>query len=136
MAFRSPPDPAAFRAQVYEWVARIPIGSVMSYGQIARLIARPRGILVKTYSGLGPRWVGAAMAQAPEGLPWQRVVNSQGRISARPGGGAPEQRRLLEEEGVEFSPAGRIDLKRFAHNPRVLKGARAPVRRGAPRTSR
>ncbi len=136
MAFRNPPDPEAFRAQVYAWVARIPEGRVMSYGQIARLIARPRGILVKTYLGLGPRWVGAAMAHAPEGLPWQRVVNSQGRISARPGGGAGEQRRLLEEEGVEFSPTGRIDLKRFAHILPPEKRAKAPPRRDPPRRGR
>jgi methylated-DNA-protein-cysteine methyltransferase-like protein len=49
------------------------------------------------------------MAACPSDVPWQRVLNSQGRVSLRPGGA--EQRRLLEEEGVVFDSRDRVDLK-------------------------
>ena len=51
------------------------------------------------------------MAACPEDVPWQRVINSKGEISPRPG--AEEQRRLLEEEGIQFNERGKIDLKIF-----------------------
>jgi methylated-DNA-protein-cysteine methyltransferase-like protein len=64
----------------------------------------------KDYAAFGPRWVGGAMAACPEGVPWQRVVNAQGKISLRPGQGSSKQRELLEDEGVEFDSRDRIDL--------------------------
>jgi methylated-DNA-protein-cysteine methyltransferase-like protein len=64
------------------------------------------------------RTVGWALAslseQAEEGVPWQRVINSQGRISIRNLRHAmEEQRLLLQEEGVEFNEAGYLDWDRF-----------------------
>jgi methylated-DNA-protein-cysteine methyltransferase-like protein len=58
------------------------------------------GVEVEEYKVFGSRWVGAAMAACPDDVPWQRVVNSQGKISERPG--AKRQRQLLEEEGIVF----------------------------------
>jgi methylated-DNA-protein-cysteine methyltransferase-like protein len=49
------------------------------------------------------------MAACPDDVPWQRVINSKGEISPRPG--AETQRHLLEEEGVHFDDRGRVDLK-------------------------
>jgi methylated-DNA-protein-cysteine methyltransferase-like protein len=48
-------------------------------------------------------------------LPWHRVINARGEISARSGGPAFErlQRALLESEGVAFGTGGRVDLERF-----------------------
>jgi methylated-DNA-protein-cysteine methyltransferase-like protein len=109
--FSSPPDPIIYNNQVWEIVRRIPFGKVATYGQIARLISTPQGVEDKSYLSLGPRWAGSAMAKCPEDVPWQRVINSKGEISPRPG--AEEQRRLLEEEGVEFDLRGRVDLVRF-----------------------
>jgi methylated-DNA-protein-cysteine methyltransferase-like protein len=111
MSFTSPPDPILFNHQVWDLVCQIPPGKVAAYGQIARLIPPPEGVEAKAYLALGPRWVGAAMAKCPDDVPWQRVINSKGEISLRPG--AEEQRRLLEEEGVEFDARGRVDLVRF-----------------------
>lgn len=109
--FSSPPDPIIYNNQVWEVARQVPEGKVATYGQIARLIPTPPGVEVKSYLSLGPRWVGSAMAKCPEDVPWQRVINSKGEISPRPG--AEHQRRLLEEEGVEFDARGRVDLTRF-----------------------
>ena len=87
--------------RIYQVVSRIPAGRVVSYGQIARHLGMPRAA----------RTVGWAMRRCPEGLPWHRVVNSQGKVSTRgSAAGTPIQRALLEEEGVEFGLSGRIDL--------------------------
>jgi methylated-DNA-protein-cysteine methyltransferase-like protein len=101
----------AFHNKVWEIVRNVPAGRVITYGQIAALIPVPEGVAESTYKAFAARWVGGAMAACPEGVPWQRVVNSQGQISSRPG--AEKQRQLLEEEGVLFDEKGRIDLKRF-----------------------
>jgi methylated-DNA-protein-cysteine methyltransferase related protein len=111
MQFTSPPDPIIFNHQVWDLVRQIPPGCVATYGQIARLLSLPDGMDPKAYQAFGPRWVGGAMAACPEDVPWQRVINSKGEISLRPG--AEEQRRLLEDEGVQFNERGRIDLKIF-----------------------
>lgn len=109
--FTSPPDPIIFNNQVWEVVRQIPAGKVATYGQIARMIPPPEGVAAKSYLSLGPRWVGGAIAACPDDVPWQRVINSKGEISPRPG--ADEQRRLLEEEGVEFDVRDRVYLKVF-----------------------
>lgn len=111
MPFTSPPDPIIYNNQVWEIVRQIPFGKVATYGQIAKLMPPPEGVDAKAYLSLGPRWVGSAMAKCPDDVPWQRVINSKGEISPRPG--ADEQRRLLEAEGVEFDARGRVDLLRF-----------------------
>ena len=110
--FASPPNPAEFNAQVWEIVRLIPPGQVYTYGQVAALVPPP-GIPEKDYRAWGARWVGGAMAACPEGVPWQRVVNAQGKISLRPGGGGVRQRQLLEAEGIVFDSRERIDLDRF-----------------------
>lgn len=85
-------------------IAAIPRGRVASYGQVAALAGLPGRA----------RLVGRVLAQLPprSDLPWQRVVNARGEISTR-GETALRQRRLLEAEGVRFSPAGRVDMRRF-----------------------
>lgn len=52
------------------------------------------------------------MASCPPDVPWQRVVNAQGKISVR-GDSENQQRDLLEEEGVQFDARSRIDLRQF-----------------------
>lgn len=87
-----------FFEAVYAVVARIPEGSVMTYGDIARRIGCPGRA----------RYVGYAMRACPDGLPWQRVVKSDGSITG--GSFAPVRRALLEREGIPFLPDGRVDL--------------------------
>ena len=114
-AFASPPNLHLFQASVWEVVRFIPAGKVATYGQIAGLIPPPGGMDGKAYLAFAARWVGGAMAACPEDVPWQRVINAQGRISPRPG--ALDQRALLEAEGLQFDEAGRIDLKEYRWQP-------------------
>ena len=97
--------------RIYAVVRRIPRGRVASYGQIAKLAGLPGRA----------RQVGYAMFALSKGttVPWQRVINAQGRVSRRRVPGAElTQRMLLEREGVRFSPSGRIELRRFGWKPR------------------
>lgn len=87
--------------QVYELVRQVPGGRVVTYGQVARALGRPRIA----------RQVGWAMRACPNDVPWHRVVNGEGRLSTRAEiGGLNPQRMLLEDEGVHFELDGRIDL--------------------------
>jgi methylated-DNA-protein-cysteine methyltransferase related protein len=92
-------------------VRQVPPGKVTTYGQVAASIAPPPGVLDEDFKLMRARWVGQAMAQCPDDVPWQRVINSEGKISPRPG--ADLQRQLLEAEGVIFDARERVDLKRF-----------------------
>jgi len=113
MSFSSPPNPKEYGDQVLAIVASIPPGKVMTYGQIALLIPPPPGVPPEVYVKLSPRWVGSVMAHAPDNVPWQRVINSQGKISERPGMGPLAQRQLLEREGVVFDDSGRVNLAKY-----------------------
>jgi methylated-DNA-protein-cysteine methyltransferase-like protein len=103
---------ASTYARIYAVVRRIPKGHVASYGQVAELAGLPGAA----------RQVGYAMAALRPGarVPWQRVVNARGEISARAEPGAEAlQRLLLEREGVRFDAAGRIALSRYGWRPRT-----------------
>ncbi len=92
--------------RVYMVVAAIPRGRVATYGQVAAVAGLPGRA----------RLVGRLLGELPERhpAPWYRVVGAGGRISARGDGESEqEQRLLLEDEGVEFTASGRIDLARF-----------------------
>jgi len=111
MRFTSPPDQDAYYAQVWDLVRQIPHGRVTTYGDIAKMLPPPQGVEIETYAAFGPRWVGGAMANCPDDVPWQRVINAQGKISQRPG--AQRQKELLLEEGVVFDEKDRIDLEKY-----------------------
>ncbi len=125
MKHASPPEKAAFYQAVWEIVRQIPVGKVATYGQIAALISPPPGMGERDYAAWGARWVGGAMAACPDDVPWQRVINAQGKISLRPGGGQFVQRDLLLLEGVEFDERERVDLARFGWAGPGKEGANA-----------
>ena len=112
-----PALPNSFRLQVYEIVRAIPAGRVMTYGGIAECIPPPAGMDWNAYGRIRARWAGYALADCPDDLPWQRVVNAQGRISPRPGHGPHVQRLLLEDEGVVFRQTGGLDLEKYLWRP-------------------
>ncbi len=96
-------------SQLYAWMAQIPRGTVVTYGQLARLIGWPHGA----------RWVGRQMGRLPRGsqLPWHRVINAQGRSSIPvDASGSNRQLRLLQREGV-LVVEGRISLRRYQWDP-------------------
>jgi methylated-DNA-protein-cysteine methyltransferase related protein len=104
------PNQQAYFQQVWNLVRQVPQGKVVTYGQIAQMLPAPVGVDIQEYKAFGPRWVGAAVAACPDDVPWQRVINSQGKISERPG--AWRQRQLLEEEGILFVK-DKVDLKGY-----------------------
>lgn len=90
--------------KIFDVVRLIPEGKVASYGQIARIVGL----------GISPLMVGYALAGLRDGtdVPWQRVINSQGKISL-PGIGGAMQKSLLLEEGIQFDDRDRVDFNRF-----------------------
>ncbi len=92
-----------FANRVWRFVRRIPRGRVVTYGQIAAILGRPRGA----------RAVGHAMRECPPDIPWHRVVNAAGAISRRSRmSGMITQRLRLQAEGVALR-GGRVSLKRY-----------------------
>ena len=109
--FTSTKNQTDYNILVWEIVKRIPEGKVCTYGRIADMIPPPNEMAPKAYKAFGPRWVGGAMAQCPDDVPWWRVINAQGKISKRPN--AFRQRELLEAERVVFDEKEKVDLKIF-----------------------
>ena len=99
-----------FRDRVYNVVRSIPSGKVLTYGDVGAILGSPRVA----------RQVGFALAALPEGteVPWHRVINAKGMISARGDVERPmEQQMRLEAEGIVFSDAGRCDLRAVRWRP-------------------
>ncbi|WNC71094.1 methylated-DNA--[protein]-cysteine S-methyltransferase [Thalassotalea psychrophila] len=95
--------------KIWQTVLCIPKGRVASYGQIADLAGLPGKA----------RLVGRALGFAPKKLnvPWQRVINSQGKISFPIGSEYfDKQKGLLQSEEIVVLN-GRIKLKEFQWQP-------------------
>jgi len=89
-------------------VRRIPRGRVATYGLVARVAGYPGQ----------PRLAGYALRHADADVPWHRVLNARGEISARADPDAiPVQRARLEAEGIAFNGDGRVDLARYLWRP-------------------
>ena len=92
--------------KIYEVVKRIPRGCVASYGQVAALAGNPRWARVVGYA--------LHVNPDPEGIPCYRVVTRDGRTSpAFAFGGGDVQRAMLEADGIEFTPDGRVRMEQF-----------------------
>ena len=87
--------------EVLSVVSEIPEGRVATYGQIARLIGRPKNA----------RLVGKILSCAEYfgDYPCYRVVNAAGRLAP----GWAEQADFLADEGVELKDETHVDLKRY-----------------------
>ena len=91
--------------RIYEAVKKIPRGRVATYGQVAALAGDKKMA----------RAVGNALHHNPdpEHIPCYRVVNAKGELSgAFAFGGADEQARLLEADGIEVVN-GCVDLEKY-----------------------
>lgn len=89
-----------FRQAVYEIVAQIPEGRVMTYGDIAALAGHPHAA----------RQVGGLAHFGPTELPWHRVVNRFGDCASGYHGGKDGHRQVLEAEGFEVVDYRIIDF--------------------------
>jgi methylated-DNA-protein-cysteine methyltransferase-like protein len=98
-----------FTQQVVEIIKGIPEGYVMTYGQIAAQAGSPRGArqVVRILHSLSAKY----------DLPWHRVVNARGEIALQDGEARYMQMHYLENEGVVFDHAGRIDLEQARYMP-------------------
>lgn len=97
-----------FKNRVYELVAQIPKGKLMTYGQIAALA--------------GASWaaweVGQIAHTGPKDLPWQRVVNKQGGLaSGYPNGGRERHKMILESEGYQVTEDFTVNIKELIWAP-------------------
>lgn len=109
---------------IYAVVRQIPHGKVATYGQIAELA----GLIGK------PRLVGYALYRVTDDddIPWHRVINAKGEVSRSPHRNGMDylQQTLLEEEGLQFNPNGKLDLRtyRWMADPELLDAALARIR--------
>lgn len=90
--------------EVYQITTNIPVGKVATYKRVAQLAG------IKN-----PRQVGYYLHRNQfEGqVPCHRVVSSSGKLAKNFAfGGAGEQRKKLEKEGIKFSQE-KIDLKKY-----------------------
>ena len=114
-------SPESGWAHVYRVVKTIPRGRVITYGQLAKALRLPGGA----------RTAGRAMAGCKSGMgvPWHRVLGSEGRILLREPVAAL-QRKLLESEGVKFE-GSRVDM--HSHGWKLSRASATKKRRAKPK---
>lgn len=91
------------KQSVYDFLATIPRGKVVTYGQIAIFLGNAN------YA----RTVGNILHENPDGekYPCYKVVNTKGKLSENYAfGGLTAQKQRLEEEGIPVNN-GKVDLK-------------------------
>lgn len=83
-----------FKETVYKITRLIPKGSVVTYGQLAKMSGHPGAA----------RAVGMCMRNNPDipATPCHRVVGSTGQLTGYAGGGLLKKKSMLQDEGVVF----------------------------------
>ena len=107
-----------FRKRVYDIVARVPQGKVVTYGQVALLAGIPRAA----------REVGWIAHTGPSNLPWQRVVNRFGGLAKGYPGGQLGHKIDLEKDGMEVRSDFTVDLQEYQWwpDPKTAKDLEFP----------
>jgi methylated-DNA-protein-cysteine methyltransferase related protein len=97
--------PTETTIKIKRTISSIPRGRVASYGSVAAIAGLPNGA----------RQVVRVLHSSAEkdSLPWHRLLRKDGSIALPAGEGFELQKTLLEDEGIEVSPAGKVDLSRF-----------------------
>jgi len=96
-----------FRERVYELVAQIPYGRVMTYGDIAAICGQ----------AYAARVVGGIAHFGDPDLPWQRVVNRFGGLASGYYGGKSGQQKDLEAERVPIRDFKVVDFEERRWTP-------------------
>lgn len=104
-------DPSGFVELVLAVVESIPVGSVMSYGDVADYVGSH-----------APRQVGQVMARYGASVPWHRVLRSDGTPAPSV---AHRQLALLAAEGVPIAN-GRVAMREARVRGPLLPGDGAP----------
>ncbi|WOV84175.1 MGMT family protein [Sporosarcina jeotgali] len=96
-----------FTEKAIKAIQSIPPGYVMTYGQVAAAAGNRRGArqVVRVLHSMSGK----------HNLPWHRIINAKGGISA-PADAKEKgnrQRQLLEAEGIRFLPNDTIDLSTY-----------------------
>lgn len=88
----------SFRRDVWEILLGIPYGRTMSYGEVAALVARKRGL-----PRMSSQAVGGAVGHNPVSIivPCHRVIGADGSLTGY-GGGLDLKRSLLRLEGIRW----------------------------------
>jgi methylated-DNA-protein-cysteine methyltransferase-like protein len=97
-------------ARIYRAVKKVPKGKVVTYGQVAVMVGKPGA--ARTVG-----WALHAINDPHSGIPWHRVINAKGSISACTTHTEILQRKLLEAEGIRFDRNGRINLAKYLWKP-------------------
>ena len=89
----------AFQKEVWSYLEKIPYGTTITYGEIAKSIAKKRGI-----KKMSARAVGNAIGNNPISIivPCHRVIGSKGKLTGY-GGGIDKKIFLLQTEGIDTS---------------------------------
>ena len=96
-------------SRVFTVLAAVPSGTVVTYGQLAKLAGLPNGA----------RQVGHILGNLPTDtqLPWHRVINAAGKISlGEESQGFKKQKARLQQEGIVFNN-NRVSLKKYNWQP-------------------
>lgn len=111
-------------------VLMIPRGRVMTYGDVALAAGMPGAARV----------VGYALRALGTAVPWQRVLGRRNprtaQITIRDPRSKSEQRRLLEQEGVEFDARGGVPLADYGFAPKTKRHGPKPHSRAVRRIKR
>lgn len=91
-----------FQREVWRALRDIPVGTTLSYAQIAERIGRPTAV----------RAVGLANGSNPVGIvvPCHRVIGANGSLTGY-GGGMERKRWLLDHEGVKVNESQRAGMR-------------------------
>ena len=90
------PQGSMFREEVWRILCEIPYGEVLTYGEIAKMIAKKRGI-----ERMSAQAIGGAVGHNPISIiiPCHRVIGSDGSLTGY-AGGIELKKKLLEHEGI------------------------------------
>jgi methylated-DNA-protein-cysteine methyltransferase-like protein len=103
-----------FSAKVIAILKKVPRGKVATYAQIAALSGRPNAIR-------GVVWILNSSSKAHK-LPWQRILNSKGKIAFEVGSRSfLRQKSLLQKEGIVVDSSGKLDLKKYQWKKKIKK---------------
>lgn len=98
-----------YTERVIAVIRSVPEGTVMTYGQVARLAGSARSArqVVRILHSLS----------AKHQLPWHRIINAKGEIRNSDDESVELQHFLLRAEGVLPGPDGRISLEQYQYRP-------------------